>query len=95
MTNEDTITANVAMPPSDYPTSGATWRLFSVKPDVFRRFETGRNKFERWSKYLDITDETHKEIFDYAKKNQGKKTIVLQCSETGALRSIRKRAVNE
>lgn len=95
MTNEDTTTANVAMPPSDYPKTGATWRLFSVKPDVFRRFETGRNKFERWSKYLDLTDETHKEIFDYAKKNKGKKTIVLQCSETGAMRSIRKRAVNE
>ena len=95
MTNEDTTTASVAMPASDYPKTGATWRLFNVKPDVFRRFETGRNKFERWSKYLDLTDETHKEIFDYAKKNNGKKTIILQCSDTGAMRSIRKRASNE
>ena len=92
---EDTTTANVAMPPSDYPKSGATWRMFSVAPDIFKKFETGRNKFERWSKYLNLEDETHKEIFDYAKKSGSKKTIILQCSETGALRSIRKRASNE
>lgn len=92
---DDTSTSNVAMPASNYPTQGDNWKLFKVKPDIFRRFETGRNKFERWSKYLDLTDETHQEIYDYAKKNNGKKAIILQCSETGAMRSIRKRAANE
>lgn len=94
-TTEDTTTADVAMPPSNYPRHGDNWKMFTVKPDIFRRFETGRNKFERWSKYLDLQDDTHREIYDYAKKNNGKKTIILQCAETGALRSIRKRAANE
>lgn len=94
MKNEDTTTANVATPPSDYPRSGATWRLFDVPTDVFRRFETGRNRFERWGKYLDMQDEEQSALYDYAKKNRGH-TIVLRDSSSGALRSIRKRAMNE
>lgn len=92
---ENTTTSSVAMPPSNYPTSGANWKLFSVKPELFRKFETGRNRFERWSKYLDMSDEGDAEIYEYAKKNGDKKTIILRCCETGALRSIRKRAMNE
>ena len=94
MKNEDTTTASVAMPASDYPKSGATWRLFDVPTDVFRRFETGRNRFERWSGYLDMENEEQRAIYDYAKKNRGH-TIVLRDSTNGALRSIRKRAMNE
>lgn len=93
-TQEDTSTANVAMPPSNYPTHGNNWKMFTVPPQIFRRFETGRNKFERWSKYLDLTDDTQTELYNYAKNNR-KNTIVLQCAESGALRSIRRRAMNE
>ena len=91
---EDTTTSSVAMPPSNYPRSGATWKLFNVPTTVFRRFETGRNKFERWGKYLDMSDEEQQSLYDYAKKNT-KHTIVLRDSENGALRSIRRRAMNE
>jgi hypothetical protein len=94
MKNEEVVTGDVAMPPSDYPKSGATWRLFNVPTDVFRRFETGRNKFERWSKYLNMEDEEQQALYNYAKKN-GKHTIVLRDSVSGALRSIRRRAMNE
>jgi hypothetical protein len=94
MKNEEVVTGDVAMPPSDYPKSGATWRLFNVPTDVFRRFETGRNKFERWSKYLNMEDEEQQALYNYAKKN-GKHTVVLRDSASGALRSIRRRAMNE
>jgi hypothetical protein len=94
MKNEEVTTGDVAMPPSDYPKSGATWRLFNVPTDIFRRFETGRNKFERWSKYLDTSDAEQQNLYDYARKNRSH-TVILRDSSTGALRSIRKRAMNE
>jgi len=72
----------------------STYRLFDVPPEVFRKFETGRNKFERWSKYLDTTQEEQRAIYDYAKKKP-KNTIVLRDSSTGAMRSIRRKASNQ
>ena len=69
------------------------WRMFDVPSEVFRKFETGRNKYERWSKYLDSADEAQCEICDYAKKNP-KHTIVLRDSTSGVLRQIRRRAAN-
>jgi hypothetical protein len=94
MKTEDTTTASVAMPPSDYPKTGATWRLFNVPSEIFRRFETGRNKFERWGKYLDLADDEQQSLYNYAKKNP-KHTVILRDSNNGALRSIRRRAMNE
>ncbi len=68
--------------------------MFDVPSDVFRRFETGRNKFERWSKYLDVNDKDQAEVLAYAKK-QPKNTIVLRDSSNGVLRQIRRRAAND
>ena len=72
-----------------YPQQGAAWKMFTVCSETFRKFETGRFKFERWAKYLNLQDETDKAVYDYATTNR-KKTVVLQCSETGALRAIRR-----
>jgi hypothetical protein len=69
------------------------YKKFSVPPETFRKFETGRNKFERWSKYLDLEDGSQKAVYDYAKKNP-KNTIILTDATTGAMRSIRKRSSN-
>lgn len=68
-------------------------KKFDVPTDVFRRFQTGRNKFERWSKYLNLEDVDQKAIYDYAIQNR-KSTIILRDSETGALRAIRPRSSN-
>ena len=74
--------ANMAMPPT-----------FDVEPELFRKFQTGRVKFERWSKYLDMNNENHKTIYDFAKKNHGH-VIVLRDSNSGALRAIRRRSAD-
>jgi hypothetical protein len=81
---------NMSMP----PTSGGLvrrYRSFDVEPELFRKFQTGRVKFERWSKYLDMNNETHKTIYDFAKKNR-EHMVVLRDSSTGALRAIRRRS---
>jgi hypothetical protein len=75
-------------------TAPTSYRLFDVPPEVFRKFQTGRNKFERWSKYLDLQNEEQKAIYDYARKKP-RNTIVLRDSSTGALRSIRRKASNQ
>lgn len=97
MKNESTTTANVAIPqkPLRFNKNPETpFEIFDVSSDVFRRFETGRNKYERWKKYLDETDETQAAILNYAKKHP-KNTIVLRSSDNGAMRAIRRRALNE
>ena len=69
------------------------YKDFDVPSEVFRRF-TGRNKYERWAKYLDLKDEKQFEIYQYAKRNRDA-TVVLRDEETGALKAIRRKANNE
>lgn len=70
------------------------WALFTVKSETFAKFETGRNRYERWHKYLDDDIEEERNAKAYAKKNPGH-TIVLRNGDTGALRQIRRRAINQ
>ena len=90
------VVANIDTTPTNHKahkTSSDDWKMFDVPTDVFRRFETGRNKFERWSKYLDPADESQMEIFTYAKKFP-KNTIVLRDCTNGVLRQIRRKSSN-
>ena len=59
-----------------------------VTDDCFNKFRNGKTKFERWSKYLDLGDESQKKIYDWARRNH-KGVIVLQNATTGAVRGIR------
>ena len=61
---------------------------FNVSDDCFHKFRNGKIKFERWSKYLDLTDETQKKIYDWAKRHHNG-TIILKNSVTGQVRGIR------
>ena len=61
---------------------------FSVSDDCFNMFRRGKTKFERWSKYLDLTDESQKKIYDWARRHHNG-TIILQNSTTGQVRGIR------
>jgi hypothetical protein len=70
------------------------YKEFTVPTEVFRKFQTGRNKFERWSKYLNLEDANQKAIYDYASKNRDY-VVILKDELTGAMRSIRKRSANK
>lgn len=70
------------------------YKDFTVPSEIFRKFDTGRNKFERWSKYLNLEDENQQALYSYAKKNR-KSVIILRDETTGAMRSIRRKASNE
>ena len=95
MINDQVTTGSVAI--VDRPLGIKTktkYRDFNVPSDIFRRFDTGRNKFERWSKYLNLEDENQRTIYSYAKKNRNS-VIILRDEETGAMRCIRRKAKNE
>ena len=64
------------------------YETFKVSDNVFAKFRNGKTKFERWSKYLDLSDSSQKKIYDYAKKHHNG-VIVLQNATTGAIRGIR------
>ena len=61
---------------------------FSVSDDCFHNFRHGKTKFERWSKYLDLTDSSQKKIYDWARKHHNG-SIILKNSQTGQVRGIR------
>lgn len=88
---------NMAMPPSMVPgpVIRRKYRQFDLEPEIFRKFENGKMKFERWTRFLDLKNENHKAIYDYAYKNRGKDhLIVIRDISTGALRAIRRRPHN-
>jgi hypothetical protein len=90
MNTVSNIDTTPTKPPSEhFKRSSDSWKMFDVKTDTFRKFENGRYRFERWSKYLDTNDESEREVYEYAKKNP-KNTIVLRDSESGVLRQIRR-----
>ena len=57
----------MAMPPT--ARKKRKHETFKVSDDVFSKFRNGKTKFERWSKYLDLKDESQKKIYDYAKRH--------------------------
>jgi len=70
------------------------YKEFDVDEAVFNKFQKGRVRFERWSRFLDMNDEVQRGIYEYAKKNRSG-VIILRNSANGALRAIRRRASNE
>lgn len=95
MINDQVTTGSVAIVDRPLGIKKKTkYKDFNVPSDIFRRFDTGRNKFERWSKYLNLEDENQRAIYSYAKKNR-KSVIILRDETTGAMRCIRRKANNE
>mgnify|MGYP003152644426 FL=1 len=64
------------------------YETFKVSDNVFAKFRNGKTKFERWSKYLDLSDSSQKKIYDYARKHHNG-VIILQNATTGAIRGVR------
>jgi hypothetical protein len=42
---------------------------FEVDEETFAKFSKGKKKYEQWSKYLNLEDESHSEIYKYAKRH--------------------------
>ena len=78
---------NMAMPPMVKKKKRKT-ETFSVSDDCFNKFKNGKMKFERWSKYLDLTDESQKKVYDWARRHHNG-TIILKNATTGQVRGIR------
>ena len=53
----------VSMPPTARKPIKRKKMTFNVSPEVFAAFKKGKSKFEKWSKYLDLTDESQAAIF--------------------------------
>ncbi len=90
---EQVTTSAVALDPVMPKKKIRKYKDFDVPTEVFQRFQTGRNKFERWAKYLDLTDDDQKKIYDYARKNRNS-VLVLRDATNGALRAIRQSSSN-
>lgn len=60
---------------------------FEVDDSTFSKFSKGKAKYRRWNQYLNLEDTSHKEIYDFAKKNPTG-VIVLKDSK-GSLKGIR------
>ena len=63
-------------------------KTFSVSPQVFDMFRRGKKKFEKWSKYLNLEDESQRAIYNWAIKNHTG-VMILQNAVTGEIRAVR------
>ena len=68
---------------------GDKYQKFKVPSEIFRRFECGRKKYQRWKTQLDLTDTQQCCIRDFARKHPDA-LIVIEDETTGALRAIRR-----
>jgi len=85
MNKEQTTTSAVAI--SDKPLGtvrNKKYRVFDVSNETFSRFQVGRTKYERWSKFI---NEDERDIVSYYNRNKNS-VIVLRNSENGALRAL-------
>ena len=78
----------VSMPPTAKKVKKRKSKTFNVSPQLFDIFRRGKKKFEKWSKYLNMEDEGHRSLYQWAVKNR-EGIIVLQNSVTGEVRAIR------
>ncbi len=78
----------VSMPPTAKKVIKRKKQTFNVSQKVFDMFSKGKKKFEKWSRYLDLSDESQAAIYNWAIKNH-KGVIILQNATTGEVRAIR------
>lgn len=88
---EETMTvASGAVPNIPRPLkmpNGEKYQHFKVKAGTFNIIRRGRNKHQRWDKYLDLKDEDNQKMVQFAKKYRDA-TIVIEDETTGATRSL-------
>lgn len=61
--------------------------VFDVSCDVHEKFRTGKNRYHRWDKYLDMEDTQCQKVYDYA-KTKSPTSIILR-NKTGVMIHVR------
>jgi len=78
-------TPDVIIPDSTF----ASMPVFKVNNADFSKCKFGKDKFARWAKHIDITSDSGKRIYAYAKKNPNK-SIIVQHETSGHMLYLRK-----
>lgn len=60
---------------------------FSVDDDTFGKFKNGKQKYRKWADYLNLEDESQRQIYDFAKRNPS--GIIVLKDSRGTLKGIR------
>lgn len=60
---------------------------FDVDDDTFSKFQNGKAKFRKWSSYLNLENDSHKEIHTYARKNP--RGILVIKDSNGNMKGVR------
>jgi len=85
MNKEETTTSAIAIADKPLRTvKNQKYRVFEVSSETFAKFESGRTRYERWSKFI---KEDEKDIVRYYNRNENS-VIVLRNADNGALRAL-------
>ena len=84
--NTDAVAVEPNVTPDD---TFAGVDVFNVNDDEFLNCKHGKQKHQRWNKYVDVDSESGKRIYGYAKKNP-KKSIIVQHDKTGHMIYLKK-----
>lgn len=63
------------------------YQRFDVDDQTFEMFHRGRHKFRRWSKWLNMSDPVHRNIYEYSRSHD--KGIALLVNSKGQMRGVR------
>jgi len=92
---EDAPTNNTTAIPGEHEpvitqAAARKYREFNVTSSTFNKFSKGKQKFSRWSQYIDTTNEEENDMYDYAKKNPRGIIILKHGDQTRAIRFNRR-----
>jgi hypothetical protein len=68
--------------------NGDKYQKFKVPPALFNQINSGRQRYQRWNKFLDLNDSTQNSISQFAKKHRDA-TVVIEDEATGATRALK------
>lgn len=74
--------------------SGDRYQKFKIPASLFNKINSGRDKYQRWNKYLDLTDENQAMIANFCKKYKNA-TVIIEDEVTGCTRALKPNSLGE
>ena len=74
--------------------NGDTYQKFTVPASLFNKINTGRGRYQRWNKFMDMNDDTQCSICQFAKKYRNA-SIMIEDEVTGATRVLKPISLGE